>query len=409
MHSPSHSSGPLRLIVIGAASTFAGLGLGRFAYATLLPEMLEAGWFDAAEGGYIGAANLLGYLLGALSSASLMARFSSRTIVRVTMALIALSFVASAWPAPFAWFAFWRLIAGIAGAVLMVVGTSSMLGAMHESERKRGGPCLFLGIGLGIVLSATLVPTLMPFGLSSVWLGLAVASLLPLWLALRPWPVAERPKMTRGPRRTEPLDRHLRWPVVAVLVAYGLDAIGFVPHTLFWVDAIEHQFGHAAGIGALQWGIFGLGALCGPFIAGALASRLGWHRSLMAAFVTKGTAVLLPVLTPALWSVSLSSFWVGALIPGIVALTSGRLNELGGATRHPALWGRATASFALAQALGAYLFAALYAHLTTPAWIFPMAAGSLLWGAILLWLGRRAGAPHASPPSRNTVTDHHGA
>ncbi|GAB2795622.1 YbfB/YjiJ family MFS transporter [Halomonas shantousis] len=408
MDTPSRAGGPLQLIVIGAASTFAGLGLGRFAYATLLPEMLEAGWFDAAEGGYIGAANLLGYLLGALGSAALMARFSSRAIVRLTMALIALSFVASAWPAPFAWFAFWRLIAGMAGAVLMVVGTSSMLGAMHESERKRGGPCLFLGIGLGMVASATLVPALMPLGLSAAWLGLTAVSLVPLWLALRPWPVAEPPSptmtMTERRRRLEPLERHLRWPVAAVMFAYGLDAIGFVPHTLFWVDALERQLGHASGIGALQWGIFGLGALCGPFIAGFMASRLGWHRGLMTSLSIKGTAVALPVLAPAMWSVSLSSFWVGALIPATVALVSGRLSELGGATRHPALWGRATASFALAQAAGAYLFAALYAYLAMPIWIFALAAASLWCGVMLLWLsGRFAAAPLAAshPSSRH--------
>lgn len=370
----------LSLILIGAGATFAGLGLGRFAYATLLPQLIESGWFSAAQASYIGAANLLGYLLGALASATLMRHVSSRTLVRTSLGLILLSFVASAWPAPFAWFAGWRLVAGVVGALLMVVGTSSMLGAMQADERKRGAPCLFLGIGLGILASATLVPALLSLGLSAAWLGLAMLSLLPLGLALWHWPPGvgeQRPAATGSVAGGGHLTRARQQTITIVMIVYGLDAIGFVPHTLFWVDTVERQLGQPAGAGAWQWALFGIGALLGPFFAGVLASRLGWHLALTTALTIKGLAVGLPLLSNNLSSLVLSSLWVGALIPATVALTSGRLAELGGAMQHARLWGLATATFAAAQALGAFLFADLYVRLSYPPAIYAIAALAL--------------------------------
>ncbi|WP_163144359.1 YbfB/YjiJ family MFS transporter, partial [Arhodomonas sp. KWT] len=57
----------------GAAATFAGIGLARFAYTPLIPAMVEAGWFSAAQSAYLGAANLLGYLVGAITANRLAA------------------------------------------------------------------------------------------------------------------------------------------------------------------------------------------------------------------------------------------------------------------------------------------------------------------------------------------------
>ena len=54
-----------------------GLGLGRFAYALLLPAMrLDLGW-SYAQAGAINTANAFGYLIGALAAAPLAARLGT--------------------------------------------------------------------------------------------------------------------------------------------------------------------------------------------------------------------------------------------------------------------------------------------------------------------------------------------
>ena len=58
-------------------ATLAGIGIARFAYTPLLPAIIQEGWFTASQGAYLGAANLLGYFIGALAAHSLSERFSS--------------------------------------------------------------------------------------------------------------------------------------------------------------------------------------------------------------------------------------------------------------------------------------------------------------------------------------------
>ena len=176
--------------------------------------------------------------------------------------------------------------------------------------------------------------------------------------------------------------------MLLVIGAYALDAVGFVPHTVFWVDylARENALGHQAA--SLQWGIFGLGAVCGPLVVGTLARKVGWHHGLTLAFLAKAAAVALPVFSLALLSQSVSSFVVGAMIPGIVALTSGRLAELVGPAAHKKLWGQATAAFAAAQAFSGYAMSALYVVWGTYSPLFAISSLVLVGGFVLVLLSR---------------------
>lgn len=74
----------------------------------------------------------------------------------------------------------------------------------------------------------------------------------------------------------------------------------------------------------------------------------------------------------------MSSFVIGALVPGIVALTSGRIAELIGSEQHPFFWGRATALFALLQALAAYGMTQLYQVTSSHQASFILAGSALL-------------------------------
>ncbi|MGO2242329.1 MAG: YbfB/YjiJ family MFS transporter [Halomonas sp.] len=378
----------LPALITGIMATLAGIGIARFAYTPLLPAIIQQGWFTASQGAYLGAANLLGYFIGALAAHSLSERFSPRMVMAASFAGIALSFVLCAGAGGFLWFFFWRLISGIAGAILMVVGPSLALAATPPERRTRVGAMVFTGIGFGALLSAFIVPLLLGLSLTVTWgtLGLlCIAAGL-----LCDWGVAHLASpITASPRGNSPSGvTDVKIIVLLVMGAYALDAIGFVPHTVFWVDylARENALGNQAA--SLQWGIFGLGALCGPFMVGALAHRVGWQGGLMIAFAAKAAAVLLPVFSLALLSQSVSSFMVGAMIPGIVALTSGRLAELVGPTAHKKLWGQATAAFAAAQAMAGYAMSALYGTWGSYTPLFAISGLTLVAGLLLVLLSR---------------------
>lgn len=379
----------LPALFTGLMATLAGIGLARFAYTPLLPAIIQQGWFGSSQAVYLGAANLLGYLLGALAAHTLSERFPPRWVLGASFAGIGLSFVLCATPGSFTGFFLCRLASGVAGAVLMVVGPSLALTATPAERKTTVGALVFTGIGLGALLSATAVPLLLELDLNWTWRALGGLALLAGLICDRA--AARLPDLQTTAADNESGNRASApagLVVLLVMAAYALDAAGFVPHTVFWVDYLTREASLGNRAASVQWALFGIGAILGPLLAGFLARRFGWHSGLAVGFLIKSLAIALPLLSIAIVSRSLSSLLVGAMIPGIVALTSGRLAELAGPAAHKRLWGRATAAFAAAQALSGYAMSGLYAHLGTYYPLFAIGSCLLAAGFLLVLFGR---------------------
>src|SRR5689334_18548217 len=93
--SPAH---PARLILILSLAPTIGLGIGRFAYSLVLPDMRDSLGWSYSGAGFMNTVNAAGYLAGALVASKLVSRFGLSTVVRwgtlaciVSLALSALS------------------------------------------------------------------------------------------------------------------------------------------------------------------------------------------------------------------------------------------------------------------------------------------------------------------------------
>jgi MFS family permease len=155
-----------RATMAGLCACLVGIGLGRFAYTPLIPPLIDAHWFAPSDVLYLGAANLAGYLAGALVARQLAARLPVTTLLRAAMVFATLAFFACAAPLSLAWYFCWRLVAGLSGGVIMVLAASAVL--PHTPIGKRGlvSGTIFTGVGLGIAASGTLVPLLLKGGLT---------------------------------------------------------------------------------------------------------------------------------------------------------------------------------------------------------------------------------------------------
>lgn len=372
-------------VLSGMMATLVGIGLSRFAYSPLLPELVQQQWFSESQAVYLGAANLLGYLIGALSAHQLSERFSIRLVMSFCFIGIALSFIFCAQAGHFYWFFVWRLIAGIAGAILMVVGPANALSKTPIERRAGVGAFIFTGIGIGVVLSSSIVPLLMQISLSATWLTLGGTSLLIGFLCDKATvKLCHKPVAAVAVKNVKGSFTNSSLLVFIVMFAYALDAIGFIPHTLFWVDYLAREQKLGIQAASAQWTIFGIGAICGPLIAGFIAHRIGWHYGLILAFSIKAIAVAIPILSITLVNQTLSSFIVGAMVPGIVVLTSGRIAELIGSAEHKRFWGMATLVFAISQALSGYAMSAMYESWQSYYPLFYIASLALISGSILI-------------------------
>ena len=344
-----------RWVCAGLSASLVGLGLARFAYTPLIPALIAAGWFSPADVVYLGAANLAGYLAGALVARPLATRLGAVFLLRASMVALTLSCLACSVPLSFAWFLGWRLVSGVAGALIMVLAASTILPHVGATRRGLVGGVIFAGVGLGVAASGTLVPLLLRSGLAACWYGLATLSALLTAASWRNWPRATTREGSDEPIRSSSRG-HGSWTTRALVLEYGLVAFALVPHMVFLVDYVARGLGQGIDAGASYWVLYGLGAIVGPLLAGHLADRAGFGPALRLAYLLVALAVVSLALSTATPALVISSLTVGGFTTGIVPLVLGRVHELvpHEAARQRAVWARSTTSFAVGQAAGAY-------------------------------------------------------
>jgi MFS family permease len=378
-HHPDPAGSTWRFATAGLCASLVGIGVARFAYTPLIPALIAANWFSASDVIYLGAANLAGYLAGALLARQMAARIDAVAVLRAMMVLATLTCFACSVPVSFGWFFGWRFLAGLTGGVIMVLAASVVL--PHTSPAKRGivGGVIFAGVGLGVAASGTLVPLLLRQGLWQSWYGLGILSALLTLISWANWPkranvsnskisnskVSSSKVANPNPAHSLPHPTHHQSHAVrALLLEYGLNACALVPHMVFIVDFVARGLGQGIATASQYWIFYGLGAIVGPLLTGHLGDRAGFGPALRVSFLVEAIAVLLPAISTSPASLIVSSVIVGGFTPGIVPLVLGRVHELlpHSAEQQRAAWGQATISFALFQAAAAYGFSWLFAH-----------------------------------------------
>lgn len=407
-----------RLSLSGLCATMIGNGIGRFAFIALMPALIQAGWFSKADASYLGVATLVGYVVGASLSDFLAIRFASRTLLRGAMLACSLSFFACAIEgAGLPWYYFWRTATGICGAVLMVLPAPVVLPRHSPTVRGRASGVVFSGIGLGAAVSGVLVPLLISgFGIAIIvggttapvflfqgvagaWVGMGTVCLVLTLLAWRHWPVEEKLASAGPAAARSPLPADIRLTVILILAAHGLNAIGYLTHTMFWVDYVVRELNMPLATGGFFWAMFGLGAAIGPMLTGTLADRFGLKRCLIAGFIIKALSAVLPVWSSSTFALLVSSILMGIFTPGIVALVSAYTLDRVGAEHHRKAWGMATSSFAIAQAAGGALmaFAATRLHSYHP--LFCISAAALVGSVVCIAMIRETSAVQEPMPN----------
>jgi predicted MFS family arabinose efflux permease len=358
---PPSSASPavLRYICAGSSASLIGIGLARFAYTPLLPSLIQAHWFSESDVVYLSAANLLGYLIGALLGRPIAVRCTNAHALRAMKVLVTLSFLACAFPISVGWFFLWRLLSGVAGGTIMVLVATTVLPHIPDNRKGIASGAVFLGLGLGIAASGTIVPLLLEIGLRETWIGLAIVSAV---LTTATW--------TAWPPQTQPAEREIEASVprnrassFGLLYAeYALMALGLVPEMVFLVDFAARDLGVGDRLGSIFWILYGGGAILGPPVYGLLADRLGARNAVRLLLFVQAGAVVGLAVSSNVTTVGFLSIIIGSFPPGIVPLVLAWLRDAmpGDLAGQNVMWSRTTIVFAAFQAFGAYAYSALF-------------------------------------------------
>ncbi len=333
------------------------LGLARFAYALLLPAMRTDLSWSFAQAGTINTANAVGYLVGALLAAPVIARVGGRRAFLGSLMLTAVALTACAASGDFAVLLALRLVAGVAGAVAFIVGASLATQLAAGASSARAAVLLgvyFAGGGLGVAVSGLLIPLVLsatgPGGWRWGWLVLGALAFAATAAAV---PAARRaPLPSRSSRQTVSTWRAR--PVAVTLGAYALFGAGYIAYVTFIIAFLK---GQGAGTFELSgfWVVLGLAAIGSTFAWGPLLARLRGGRgiALASAVVTLGAAI--PLLSGSIGGAFASAVLFGGsflAVPTAVTAFARRAHN-------PHHWTIAiaalTVAFAVGQCLGPVL------------------------------------------------------
>jgi predicted MFS family arabinose efflux permease len=360
----SNSAQPTwRYVAAGLCASLVGIGLARFAYTPLLPALIQAHWFPASAAVYLGAANLTGYLFGALIGRALAARLNSVRSLRLMEVLVALSLLACAFPLSIAWYFAWRVLSGLAGGVIMVLVAATVLPHVPEKHKGIASGAVFLGVGLGIAASGTLVPLLLRHGVAQTWLGLAALATILTAVTWTWWPsraAVDAHSQAMLDSATLPAPAHTA--IGTLYAVYGLMALGQLPAMMFLVGFVARDLGAGPHVASLFWIIYGIGSIFGPPLYGLLADRLGAGVALRWVLVVQLLAIAGFTASSNLVAAGALAVVIGSFPPGIVPLVMAWVRETlpNFVAAQNVVWGRATMVFAACQACGGYGYSALY-------------------------------------------------
>jgi predicted MFS family arabinose efflux permease len=395
LHAPERSlpaTHAARLILVLSLTPTIGLGIGRFAYSLVLPDMRDSlGWSYSAAG-FMNTINAAGYLAGALIASALVKRFGLSAVVRWGTVAAVVSLALCALSGDFVVLSFARLLAGV-GAAVGFVASGALAATVAQSKPERANFLLSLfyaGPGSGILLSGLIAPfTLQAFGPGSWWIVwwamtlLSAVMILPLLLTgfganaeiADPTPV-----------------RFAIRPVLIYLAGYFLFGAGYIAYMTFMIAYVRDAGGGAPAQSAF-WCLIGASAFVTPWVWRRVLARDRGGRSTAIILAVNAVGAALPLFGHSVVLLAISALVFGVSFFAVVGSTTAFVRFNYPHAAWPTAIAALTISFGIGQTLGPVVTGAITDALGNLSYALNAGAAMLAVGAVLTaFQGRVGGA-----------------
>lgn len=370
-----HSSeGKIRQGLFVAAGLALGVavsnGLGRFAYALILPAMRgDLGW-SYTQAGALGTANAVGYLVGSIVALVCVRRLGASGLFQIGMWITAAGLLATGMTNDFTLLMALRFIVGVSGAVIFITGSVLAASIFPEDPRLAATTIsiYFAGGGVGLLLPGLTLPWLISAGGDSAWpwawIGMGIFSLLVCFATAAAARAVDAPARQRSP---------CPWPkapLMPTFISYAFFALGYFAYMTFIIAWMREHGADAMQV-SIVWVVLGVSTILSSRIwSGPIASWRG-GRPLAAIQLAVSIGAILP-----LFGTSLPLLMASAALFGFFFMIPAGITALIKKSLPAVVWGEAVAAFTLlfsAMQLAGPIFTGVVADRT----------GSLAWGLAL--------------------------
>jgi predicted MFS family arabinose efflux permease len=387
---PPHEAHPARLILTLSLAATVGLGIGRFAYALVLPDMRDSLHWSYSAAGFMNTINAVGYLAGALMASRLIKWVGWSAAIRGGTVACLAALAVCALTGNFIALSLARLVLGLGAAAGFVAG-GALAATIAQSRPERANFLLSLfyaGPGIGILASGLIAPfTLQYFGPGSWWIVwwalalLSAAMTIPLFLVR----IESKARFTEAGHASFALP-----PVLIYLAGYFLFGAGYIAYMTFMIAYVRDAGGGAAAQAAF-WSLIGVSAFVTPWVwRGVLAlDRGGLATAIILGMNALGAG--LPILGHSAAWLATSAVVFGVAFFAVVGSTTAfvRFNY------PPATWPTAiaamTISFGVGQTLGPIVVGAITDALGSLSYALNVSAAMLALGALAALCQRKVG------------------
>ena len=342
------------LVALGGMLALAvAVGLGRFIYTPILPNMIADLGLSKTQAGWIASANYVGYLIGALAASSPRLRGSRRLwmiggllLGAATTAVVGLVYDLSV-------FMVIRFIGGVASAFAFVYSSTLVVDQLLKMNRGSLSAVHFGGVGLGITLSALIVSgaVIIDIDWRGQWIVGGLVSFIATLLVCLLVPEQSQSGAVSGSGEKKP-------GLIALIAAYGLFGFGYIITATFLMTIVR-ETGGVRELEPVIWLVVGLTGI--PSVAAWM--WVGRRVGILKAFSIACIAEVIGVCASVLWSSPVALLMAGMLLGGtFIALTA--LGLVGGRTFTTGdprqVVGLMTASFGFGQIVGPTYAGTLY-------------------------------------------------
>ena len=371
----------IAILIAGIFSIIIGLGVARFAFTGLIPAMLDD-YLTIKFVGILASLNFAGYLSGSIFSIFVkdinfkvyLYRFGIFLAISTTF-ILAYSDNNTLWMIG-------RVLAGFAGAMCLIVGTSIVMQKLTIKSKTKAMGIHFSGIGFSILTTDLLARFVLSLNYSwrDSWAVLAVFAII---LSLYSVYILSFDKEVKQNAVKVKFDISIFTPFVIVLIiAYFTEGVGFVVQATFLPDIINSLEG-LEGFGSFTWTLVGFAGIPSCIIWMMLAHKYGSVNIIILAMFLQVIGIMISALTNNIYLNLFSGILYGGTFVGLVALFMNLGGKLAG--NNPVmLMGALTTAYGIGQVTAPLYSVALIEHFKNYDYALYVTALIVFGGIVLL-------------------------